>query len=80
MVAARRSKTEFKTLDAAHALQARASLGMAICQLVDATTSLESGVPCEDCEKLRQIITYVDCATNLIAEARKGLKEWPSRR
>ena len=68
---------EFKKLSFNQAVAARASLGMALCHLVDAATSLESGVPCEDCKQLRQIITYVDCATSLAREAEKGLGEWP---
>lgn len=74
---AKRSKMEFKTLSAAHALQARASLGMGLFHLADAARALEFGVPCENCEKLRMIITYVDCATSLAREAEKGLGEWP---
>jgi len=67
----------FWELDAARVLQARASLGMAICHLVDATTSLEFGVPCETCENLRMILTFVDCASSLLQGAMERLGNWP---
>ena len=77
MEAPRGSALDFKKLDAAHALAASTSIHIAMNHLGAATKNLEFGVPCEDCEELRMILTYVDCAANLIAEARKGLKEWP---
>jgi hypothetical protein len=76
-MAAKPSEIQFKKLTSNQAVAARASLGMALCHLFDASRSLDLGVPCENCEKLRQIITYVDCATSLAREAQKGLGEWP---
>lgn len=67
---------EFKKLTANQAQAARASLDWALCHLTDASRSLDLGVPCENCQELRQIITYVDCAISLAREAKKGLREW----
>jgi len=74
---AKRSKMEFKQLSGACAVQARASLGMAIFHLADATRSLETGVPCENCDNLRMILTFVDCARSLLQGATKRLRRWP---
>ena len=75
MPAPKRSAIQFQQLDTAHALQARASLVVALCHLGDATTSLELGVPCENCEELRMILTFADCAVNLLVEAIQKLGE-----
>jgi len=80
MPVAKRSKTgaiQFKQFDVIHAVAARASLGTAMCHLAEATASLKFGVPYEIGDKLGMIITYVDCATSLLREARNGLANWP---
>lgn len=79
MAAPKGSAMDFKKLDANHALAAKVSLALAMPHLVDAVTSLEFGVPCEDCEKLRMILTFVDCAASLTKEAVRRLAEWPTR-
>ncbi len=72
-----KSSIEFKRLDAAHALAAKDSLAMAMPHLAEASRNLEFGVPYEMGAALGLIITYVDCATNLVEEAIKGLKDLP---
>ena len=68
----------FKTLDAAHALAAKASLIQAIPHLTEALRNLEFGVPCENCVEFRSILDFVDCAATLTQEAVSWLeKEWP---
>lgn len=71
------SKIQFQQLSGACAVQVRASLGMAIFHLADATRSLETGVPCENCENLRMILTFVDCARSLLEAATERLRDWP---
>lgn len=76
MLAAKRSP-ELKKLDAARALAAKEALALAMPHLAEASRNLEFGVPYEMGAPLGLIITYVDCATNLVEEAIKELKEWP---
>lgn len=69
--------TRFHKLDAEHALAASTSIHIAIDHLGAATAILELGVPCENCEELRSVLTFLDCATSLLQGAMERLRGWP---
>ena len=67
----------WRQLDATHARVACESLRNAQAYLAATTKSLETGVPCAEGDPLRLILTYVDCAANLLQESIDLLAHWP---